>query len=148
MAYAVRTNLVGRFGESEVASLEDPDNTGTPVAAISNSALSDASEEIDTYIGVKFSLPLPSVPEPLVRACCDVARFRMYKDRPTEEVKYRYERTIKWLEQIAAGKAVLVFNPPLTEQQIEDVKGPGVAIGTTYTQGVFSSDVLDKMPTL
>jgi len=144
-SYANRLNLVSRFGETEIALLEDPDNT-TSNQAISALALQDASEELDTYLGVKYSLPLPSVPEPIIRACCDIARYRLYKDRPTEEIKYRYERTITWLEQIASGKAVLIFIPALTPEEVDGIKGPSVAIGTTYNQGVFSNTALDKMP--
>lgn len=144
-AYANRQDLTTRFAELEICSLEDPDNIGAPDVAISDAALMDATEECNTYVGVRFSFPLPSVPEPLVRACCDIARFRLYKDRPTEEVKYRYERTIKWLEQIASGKAVLVFEPNLTEAQKEELKGASVAVGTTYNGGVFGSDTMNKM---
>ena len=146
MAYANRDNFVSRFGEGEIVPLEDFDNTGFPNEAASLLALSDATEEINTYIGVRYKLPLPNVPEPVVRACCDIARYRLYKDRPTEEVKYRYERTIKWLEQVGTGKAVLNFVPALTEVQQEQIKGPSVAIGTTYNAGVFNSSVFDSMP--
>lgn len=145
-AYADRSGLTDRFGESEIALLEDPDNAGFPNELLSAKALSDASEEINSYIAVRYSLPLPSTPDPVIRACCDIARFRLYKDRPTDEVKYRYEQTVEWLRQIAVGKAVLVFSIPLTEQQKEEIKGPSVSIGTTYNMGVFSNNILDKMP--
>lgn len=146
--YATKLDLTTRFGELEICSLEDPDNTGAPDVAISDQSLVDATEECNSYVGVRFSFPLPTVPEPLVRACCDIARFRLYKDRPTEEVKYRYERTIKWLEQVASGKAVLVFQPSLTEAEKEELKGASVAIGTTYQGGVFGSEITDKMLSL
>lgn len=146
MAYATRADLVRRFGEQEVASLEDPDNTGSGDARVSSEALDDASGELDSYVAVRYAIPLPSVPEPLVRACCDVARFRLYKDRPTEEVKYRYERSVKWLEQLAAGKVLLTFAPALTTQQVEDTTKPVDPVGTTYTGGVFSDQVLGMMP--
>lgn len=146
MAYANRTDLARRFGEQEIASLEDPDNTGSGDVRVSAEALDDATEEVNSYVAVRYALPLPTVPAPLSRACCDVARFRLYKDRPTEEVKYRYERTIKWLEQLAAGKVLLTFEPALTPAEVEDLTKPALPVGVKYTGGVFSDDVLGLMP--
>lgn len=146
MAYANRTDLARRFGEQEIASLEDPDNTGSGDVRVSTEALDDATEEVNSYVAVRYALPLPTVPAPLSRACCDVARFRLYKDRPTEEVKYRYERTIKWLEQLAAGKVLLTFEPALTPTQVEDLTKPATPVGVKYTGGVFNDGVMDLMP--
>lgn len=146
MAYANRTDLARRFGEQEIASLEDPDNTGSGDVRVSTEALDDATEEVNSYVAVRYALPLPTVPAPLSRACCDVARFRLYKDRPTEEVKYRYERTIKWLEQLAAGKVLLTFEPALTPTQVEDLTKPATPVGVKYTGGVFNDDVMGLMP--
>jgi phage gp36-like protein len=146
VAYANRTDLARRFGEQEIASLEDPDNTGSVDARVSAEALDDATEEVNSYVAVRYALPLPTVPAPLSRACADVARFRMYKDRPTAEVKYRYERTIKWLEQLAAGKVLLTFEPALTPTEVENLTKPTLPVGVKYTGGVFSDDVLGLMP--
>lgn len=148
MAHADRAALVKRFGESEVTSLEDPDNTGVAAESVSAEALSDASQEADSYIGVRYTLPLPSVPEPVVRCVCDIARFRLYKDRPTEEVKYRYERTIKWLEQLAAGKVSLNFAPALLPEVLEEISKPATPVAATVTTGVFNDATLGFMPTL
>lgn len=145
MAYANRTDLVRRFGEQEIASLEDPDNTGSVDARVSTEALDDATEEANSYVAVRYVLPLPTTPAPLSRACCDIARFRLYKDRPTEEVKYRYERAVKWLEQLAAGKVLLTFDPVLTPTQVEDLTKPATPVGAHYSGGIFSDATLDKM---
>lgn len=56
-------------------------------------------------MAVRYTVPLPSVPAPLKVAVCDIARFRLYKDRPTDEVKYRYEQAVKWLKALARGEA-------------------------------------------
>jgi phage gp36-like protein len=144
--YATRADLAKRFGERETALLEDPDNSGVPSSAVSISALADASDEADSYVSVRFTLPLPSIPQPLVRAVCDIARFRLYKDRPTDEVTYRYERTIKWLEQLATGKVMLTFAPALTPQQVDTVAKPVTPQSAHYAGGVFSDANLDRLP--
>lgn len=146
MSYADRDALVRRFGEQEISSLEDPDGTGHSSSVISDEALQDASQEVDSYVAVKYTVPLPTVPAPLSRACCDIARFRLYKDRPTDEVKYRYERAIKWLEQLAAGKVLLTFTPALTPVQEDELTNPATPVGLEYPGDVFSDDVLSGMP--
>jgi phage gp36-like protein len=147
MTYATRSDMTLRYGEAEIASLEDADNVGAGDEAVTARALEDASEEVDSYVAVRYQTPLPSVPAPLARAACDIARFRLYKDRPTEEVKYRYERSVKWLEHLAAGKVLLTFLPLLTpEQTLQNT--PVTPVATHYDGGVFSDAALSKMVSL
>ena len=141
--YATRAELVKRFGELEISSLEDQDGAGSPVPAVSEAALLDATQEADSYVAVRYPLPLPTVPTPLVVAVCDIARYRLYKDRPTEQVTYRYEAALKWLEKLAAGKVTIAFEPAVAPVEIP--RAP-VAIGTQYTGGVFSAEVMARMP--
>lgn len=144
--YASRDDLIKRFGAMEIESLEDPDNTGTPAAVVSETALSDAGQEADSYVAVRYPLPLPSYPTPLVVAVCDIARYRLYKDRPTEQITYRYERAVKWLEQLAAGKVIMFFDPVDVPTPVIAKPLAPVAIGAQYTGGVFGSDALSHMP--
>jgi phage gp36-like protein len=146
LAYADRDGLVKRFGEQEIASLEDADNTGTSDVSVSANALQDGTEEANSYVAARYTLPLPSVPEPLTRAVCDIARFRLYKDRPTEQVTYRYERTIKWLEQLAAGKVLLTFDPVLTDVQKDDILHPATPAVGFAPGAVFGDSLLARMP--
>lgn len=148
MTYATRSDMTLRYGEAEIASLEDADNTGAGNEEVTARALLDAQEEADSYVAVRYSTPLPSVPAPLARATCDIARFRLYKDRPTEEVKYRYERSVKWLEQLAAGKVLLTFIPTLTSAQAAEITMPVSPVSAHYAEGVFSDAALDKMVSL
>jgi phage gp36-like protein len=143
--YATRADLSARFGAQELARLEDPDNTGTASVLVSDTAISDASEEVDSYLGVRYTKPLPSIPAPLKRATCDIARFRLYKDRPTEEVTYRYERSIKWLEQLAVGKVILTFDPALSVDEAETLSKPVTPQAAHYAGGAFGDDILGGM---
>jgi phage gp36-like protein len=140
--YATRQDLLDRFGEQELTALE---GVGLPSAITSSTALADATEEVDSYLGVRYNKPLPSIPAPLKRAACDIARFRLYKDRPTEEVTYRYERSIKWLEQLATGKVVLVFDPALLPEESEVLSKPITPQAAHYAGGAFGDEVLDGM---
>lgn len=116
MPYAGVIDLLERFGESEVIQLTDraAPLTGDVVEDVAEKALADASAEIDSYIGVVYTLPLPSVPDVLLRVCCDIVRYRLYDDKATDEVSRRYKEAVRWLEQIAQGKVSLGFSdtPP------------------------------------
>lgn len=144
--YATRQDLETRFGSDEIANLEAMQ---TSVNAITD-ALQDADEEIDSYIAVKYQLPLPSVPSTLKRVACNIARYRLYFQQPTEEVENRYKAEIDFLKRVADGKAVLNIlneNNQVTEEK--PVNAPAtMPIGTTYKGGVFGDATLDKMPSI
>lgn len=141
--YATRQSLEARYSAEEVANLE----AMTDANAVGE-ALSDAAEEADSYVAVRYSLPLPSVPKPLLIAVCDIARFRLYKDRATEEVRYRYEQAVSWLKRLADGKVLLTFDPPLTNAEVEELTAPATPYGLRDVGELFGDAVLDRMPTI
>lgn len=141
MLYATRIDLESRFSTDEVTVLEQTVGTGGV-----ERALQDAAEEADSYVAVRYTVPLPSVPAPLKVAVCDIARFRLYKDRPTEEVKYRYEQAIKWLKSLARGEATMVFTPGLSPDEEASIVSPVTPISGTINTGVFNDEILQFMP--
>ena len=56
---------------------------------------------------VVSGVALPTVPAVLVRLACDVARYRLWRDRASEEVRRRYEDAIKLLINISRGVVAL-----------------------------------------
>ena len=67
--YATLSDLQVRFGPREMGRLDD--DGGTRVTA----ALADASADIDSYLGQRFTLPLTGTGWPLLRAlACRIAR--------------------------------------------------------------------------
>lgn len=141
--YATREDLEARYSAQEITRLE-----GSPGGGTVANALTDATEQAQSYVSVRYTAPLPNVPAPLKIAACDIARFRLYKDRATEEVKYRYESAIKWLEQLAAGKVVLTFDPALTPEQVDTIVAPVSPYGVRDTLGVFGDATLARMPSI
>lgn len=141
MNYATRSDLESRYSADEVLNLEGMIGPGGVIQA-----LQDAAEEADSYIAVRYTIPLPSIPAPLRVAVCDIARFRLYKDRPTEEVKYRYEQATKWLTAVSLGKATLVFSPALTPVEEETFVAPVTPVAGTIQSGVFNDSLLQFMP--
>lgn len=145
MPYANRDDLVSRYTEEEIAALESI-GLDAPDAGRTASALSDAEEDINSLIAIRYTLPLPSVPAPLKSAVCDVARFKLYKDRATDEVKYRYERAMKWALLVSEDRAKLIFDSSLTSPEIvAEISNPLNPVAAAFTGAVFSDQMLDKM---
>lgn len=144
--YATEVDLVARFGE-EISGLK----LMVSNPAFVEDAIQDATEEINGHIGDRYPLPLPNVPSNLKRMACDIARYRLYFQQPTEEVRKRYEDAIAFLKRVADNKAHLQIQLPETNEIVDDQpKGrPSTApIGTSYTGGVFGDAILDMMPSM
>ena len=145
--YATEANLVARFG-GEIQELKLMHaNTSTAV----QDAIQDATEEINGYIGGRYALPLPNVPSNLERMACDIARYRLYFQQPTEEVRQRYDDAISFLKLVANNKAHLQIQDAVSNQIVEDQlknKPSTMPIGTGYTGGVFGDSTLDMMPSI
>ena len=144
--YASRADLEARFGEAEIANLEVMQSTPNAI----DEALQDAAEEIDSYVAVRYQLPLPSVPSTLKRVACNIARYRLYFQQPTEEIENRYKAEIDYLKRVADGKAILnILDPQNQVSEEKPVQSPAtMPIGTTYKGGVFGDATLDKMPSI
>lgn len=109
MAYATVADLVTRYGEAELIDLTDRADppVGVVDADVADGAIADASGEVDAYLGVRYALPVSPVPAHLLTAVCDIARYRLHGNRVTDEVRTRYEDAIRWLKDVAQGRALL-----------------------------------------
>jgi len=142
--YATEADMVKRFADD----IEELKLMHADAAATINEALQDAAEEINGYIGGRYPLPLPNVPSNLNRMACDIARYRLYYQQPTEEVRNRYKDAIKFLERVQDEKAHLQIQTATDEIVDDQPKGrpTTMPIGTSYIGGVFGDETLDKMP--
>ncbi len=142
--YATEADMVKRFADD----IEELKLMHADAAVSINEALQDAAEEIKGYIGGRYPLPLPNVPSNLNRMACDIARYRLYYQQPTEEVRNRYKDAIKFLERVQDEKAHLQIQTATNEIVDDQPKGrpTTMPIGTSYVGGVFGDETLDKMP--
>ncbi|TPJ83847.1 DUF1320 domain-containing protein [Mesorhizobium sp. B2-6-3] len=140
MTYAVKQDLIDRFGEKELRELTD--RTNRPPTTIDDTvvgrALSDATALIDGYIAKKYSLPLVSVPDILVKTASDVARYYLHgkaadKDSP---VAAAYNQAVAWLKDVAKGLVELDDGGEIPEP------AGGGAIKTSALDRVFTRDSL------
>lgn len=105
--YATQTDLEERFSASELSDVADRDRDGIVDAAVVDAALADASELIDGFLAGRYALPLASVPGLVKGWCCDIARKRLHKDSPPEEVAKNYEDAMRQLRDVAVGRLTL-----------------------------------------
>lgn len=104
--YAQVTDMQMRFGQEELEQLA-PSDSGAVDQDKVDSALSDASAEMNTYLGSVYSLPLTD-PNPYLKTiCCDITRFRLWDDAVSEEVRKRYEDAVAWLKKVVKGDVSL-----------------------------------------
>ena len=100
MSYCTLDDLLLRFGTDELVRLtniDDPSAT-TINAAVLAVMITDADAVINDFLC--NYLPLPSIPARLVRAACDIVRYFLYKDMPTEHVVARFDDACHYLKHI------------------------------------------------
>lgn len=107
MGYAAQQDLIDRFGGDELAQLSKRNDGQIDADAVAR-AIEDATVEIDSYLAVRYSLPLPLPVAPLLnRLCCDIARYRLYDQAVTDLVRTRYEDAVALLKRLSAGDVQL-----------------------------------------
>jgi phage gp36-like protein len=123
MSYATPQDMINEFGQREMQSIGDPDDTGTIDLVRVQNALDKASEQIDFAAGQRCALPLtlttPSVQTFLQQLCLEIARYRLTGSSGitvTDEVRDRYKEADEKLSKIISGKIVLC-------EQTDDAQG-------------------------
>lgn len=118
MTYATITHLKSRYNERTLRQITDETAQSINEDA-AQTAIDDASEEIDSFLGQRYTLPLASTngdPSPndhpvLARIACDIAVYRLQVLRPADDIKdarQRYADAIKVLEKMAKGELCLL----------------------------------------
>lgn len=139
MAYITKAQMILEFGEPELIQLTNRTGTGTVIDDdVLDQAMLNAEGEVDSYIGTRYELPLPSVPTILTAFTCDIARYRLYDDQSTDEVLRRYERAIAWLRDIAKGVVGLGIKLP-------DIAPVDACAITSSREQVFTDTLFAKM---
>lgn len=143
--YATRDDMVKRYSLTEVSQLERYLTGGESVDA----AIADAGSIIDGWIGAKYAVPLQYPPDNIKIFVCDIARYLLWKSKASEEVRRRYDDAMSYLKGVSKGTNVLLVKNPTTQEVKPAAKSPtAMPMGTTYRGGVFSDDVLNKMPSV
>jgi phage gp36-like protein len=121
VSYCSYQDVEARVGAGELAALADYDGDGAPDADVVEQAIRSAEAVIDSYLGVRFSVPVSaadgSCPEALRGRAVNLAVYflRLGRDSVTEDVRAQYEEDVRWLREVVAGKVSLGVEPPPTE---------------------------------
>ena len=108
MAYATAQDIIDRYGEDALFVAADRNNDDAIDNAAVERALDDATDEINTYIGKRYTLPIATVPRVVMRLCVDITLYRLSPGMAlTEEKRQRYEDAIALLKLIAKGEVSL-----------------------------------------
>ncbi len=110
--YASQGTLVpSLMSELLVAQITRDDAAATTVDEdVLDTIIEDVESEVDTYVGVRYALPLASVPVLITRLASRLTRYRLYTSRPgtvEEWIEKDYARDIKTLEEIRDGRREL-----------------------------------------
>lgn len=114
MTYATQTDLVDRFGETELAQITNRVDGATIDTVVLGRALGDADAEIDGYLAKRYRLPLASTPVVLARLAADIVRYRLCIDSAPNMVRQRYEDAVSLLKRISSGEVQLAGVTPVT----------------------------------
>lgn len=121
MAYATQQDILDRYGDDALYVAADRNNDDAIDTNVVTRALDDASDEINSYVGKKYPLPLPGVPTVLTRPCVDIALYRLsFSTALTEEKRKRYDDALRFLKEVAAGNVSLGYDPSSDTRESSD----------------------------
>jgi len=129
MGYATRQDIEALYGAAWLETLV-PADVDMDVAV--QHALDQATALMDGYLMVRYSVPLPVIPELLKTLAIDIACWKLTPSAAglTDEISNRARMAIATLKDIAAGKMVV--------PGLEDSDGTGGALPDDGQAGAAS----------
>ncbi len=114
MTYIVQDDLLAQVSEDQLLQLTDDDKVGEIDATKVDQAIAGAEAEAESYINVKYRVPVAApIPQRVKDLCVDIAVYRLYKRRQSapDKVLKAYDYAIAFLKDVAAGRATLGIEP-------------------------------------
>ncbi len=117
MAYCSYSDVERRIGAADLATLADYDGDGSPDADVVAAAIQDACSLIDSYLSVRFAVPVSPVPDVLRTRTVNLAVYflRLGRDSATEDARRQYEDDLAWLREVVQGDVSLGIEPSAAE---------------------------------
>lgn len=148
MSYCAQTGttsgdiMPARINEQQLLQLVTEDDTiGLDEQQhVIDEAIAAADAEIDSYVGVKYAVPVSPVPSRLRNLSADIATYNLYKRRSgsigmPELVRQTYEDALSFLKDVARGTASLGIDPEPTGSSATGAK-------VVSNKRVFDKDTL------
>ena len=107
--YVTQQEMIAKVGEDALYVAADRDGDEVLDTGAIDSALASASAEIDSYLAVRYPLPLAVVPENVKDLCVWIALYKLSLNTPamTDDLKDAYNDSISYLQRLSSGKAAL-----------------------------------------
>ncbi|MQT13644.1 gp436 family protein [Segnochrobactrum spirostomi] len=105
--YATLADIVDRAGEDEILAIADRDRDGVADPAVVAAAIAFAAQTIDSYVGVRYALPLAPVPAIVTAWSVSIARYVLHRDGAPDHVVRDYQGALQALRDAAAGRLAL-----------------------------------------
>lgn len=137
MAYCDQDDIEKLIPEQELAELT-AESGNIPDADMVDKCIAKADAEIDSYLGVKYTVPFTATTARVKSLSEDIAICYLYSRRSVapELRQENYENTINYLRDVAAGKAVLL-------DRTSEATGTGKENPEfSYQDKVFSRDLM------
>jgi phage gp36-like protein len=108
MAYCTQNDLLTMIPVKELAELT-AESGDTPDSQVVAEAIQRAAAEIDSYLGMRYTLPLNPVPDQVMGLAMDMALYHLYSRRSVVPAVrlLKYDAAVAFLKLAAAEGAVL-----------------------------------------
>ena len=109
MAYCSEDDLLKMIPQSDLADLT-VESGEVPDSLIIIDAISKAEAEIDSYLAVKYVVPLAAPPDRVKSLAVDLAIYQLYSRRSIVPPVWqqRHDAAVAFLKQVVAGQMVIV----------------------------------------
>jgi phage gp36-like protein len=136
MAYCTQDDLLRMIPLAELAELT-AEAGDIPDSSVVADAIAKADAEIDSYLGVRYQVPLSPVPARVKALSVDMAIFHLYSRRSVIPAARRqqYETALAFLEQVAKSQAVVEGAGPGSDQGVME---------PTSAVRIFTRDILGE----
>jgi phage gp36-like protein len=126
MGYCTVDDLLLLIPLAELAEISAEDQDLPDYLVVEN-AIDKASAEIDSYLGVRYILPLAAAPAQLRNLSVDMALYHLYSRRSIAPPvrRQKYDDAVAFLKQVAAGQAVVdgAGDPTEDNRQVGEFSG-------------------------
>ena len=109
MPYCTQDDLLKLVPELELAQIT-AETGDVPDAAVVSEMIAQAGAEIDSYLAVRYMLPLAETPARVKSLAVDMALYHLYSRRSVapEVRRQKYEDAVAFLKMVGAGKAEII----------------------------------------
>jgi len=117
MAYCTQDDIQKRIGSAELVALADYDGDDAADADAVAAAIADACALMDSYLSVRFAVPVSPVPEVLKARAVDISVYlmRLRRDSATQDARAKHEDDVAWLKDVVGGMVALGIEPSSAE---------------------------------